>query len=225
MIHDLHLTSSLFFTGGSVLNKKPPSVAEMSKLEAQINSLHRQLDFARKDRFTKIPPKDTIRSIINGEPYSLELYKSKADKLELLDQAIHSHDGNAITAVLLFLKSTVKNSIFSSALMARPIAVNHYISFLKQHFDYNELIDFLGMLGRTEEAAMIKYKQAVIVKNAETKARNLETCYRTHFATDPLLAHDAQLIQDQVSLIKELQIPVEDADVKAMHAGDLRYKG
>ena len=33
------------------------------------------------------------------QPYSLEKYKSKEDKLQLLDDAISSHDGNAIIIV------------------------------------------------------------------------------------------------------------------------------
>ena len=35
----------------------------------------------------------------NLQPYSLEPYKSKTDKLTLLDEAIRYHDGNAIIAV------------------------------------------------------------------------------------------------------------------------------
>ena len=33
------------------------------------------------------------------KPYSLEMYKSKEDKLALLDESIKHHDGNVITAV------------------------------------------------------------------------------------------------------------------------------
>ena len=36
------------------------------------------------------------------QPYSLEMYKSKEDKLALLDEAIKLHDGNAIIAVSLY---------------------------------------------------------------------------------------------------------------------------
>lgn len=36
---------------------------------------------------------------VSLQPYSLEPYKSKVDKLTLLDEAILYHDGNAITAV------------------------------------------------------------------------------------------------------------------------------
>ena len=35
----------------------------------------------------------------NLQPYSLEPYKSKTDKLTLLDEAIRYHDGNAVIAV------------------------------------------------------------------------------------------------------------------------------
>ena len=132
------------------------------------------------------------------QPYSLEPYKSKTDKLNLLDEAIRYHDGNAITAVsvmfqknmyavnkcenvaikfqeyntavcfiksvfisfmsrcihfplilfllqtVLFLQNSVKKSIFTNAMIQRPVAVEHYISYLRHHYDYQELVDFLG---------------------------------------------------------------------------------
>lgn len=45
--------------------------------------------------------------------------------------------------VVLFLQNTVKKSIFTNAMIQRPEAVNHYISYLRNHFDYSELVDFL----------------------------------------------------------------------------------
>jgi len=36
------------------------------------------------------------------QPYSLDKYKSKEDKLQLLDDAVSSHDGNAIIIVSRF---------------------------------------------------------------------------------------------------------------------------
>jgi len=52
------------------------------------------------------------------QPYSLEKYKSKEDKLQLLDDAISSHDGNAIIIVSAVVGSVV-TSINSVHLLVR----------------------------------------------------------------------------------------------------------
>lgn len=46
-----------------------------------------------------VPVNSTIGNILRNEPYLLEVYKSKEDKLSLLESAISSGDGNAIIAV------------------------------------------------------------------------------------------------------------------------------
>ena len=45
---------------------------------------------------------------------------------------------------VLFLQNRVKKSIFTNAMIQRPVAVEHYISYLRHHYDYQELVDFLG---------------------------------------------------------------------------------
>ena len=54
----------------------------------------------------------------------------------------------------MFLKNTVKNSIFQSELFRRPVAVEHYLNYLRQHYEFEKLIDLLSFLGRSEEAAV-----------------------------------------------------------------------
>lgn len=58
-------------------------------------------------------------------------YKSKREKLILLDCAICYHDGNAITATTIFMSKTLKQSIFIEELKKRPMAINHYLSYLQ----------------------------------------------------------------------------------------------
>jgi hypothetical protein len=50
-------------------------------------------------RFTPLHPKETIRNIFLGRPFSLEFYKSWSDKIALIDEALLLGDGNAILAV------------------------------------------------------------------------------------------------------------------------------
>jgi hypothetical protein len=49
-----------------------------------------------------------------------------------------------IFQILLFIKKTIKPSIFNLELQRRPVAANHLISYLKAHYDFKELEDLLG---------------------------------------------------------------------------------
>ena len=68
-------------------------------LRAELAQVKRQVEKIHAARFTPLHPKETVRNIFFGQPYSLELYKSFNDKVELVDEAIELGDGNAILAV------------------------------------------------------------------------------------------------------------------------------
>ena len=68
-------------------------------LRSELTQVRRQLEKIHAARFTPLHPKETVRNIFFGQPYSLELYKSFTDKIELVDEAIALGDGNAILAV------------------------------------------------------------------------------------------------------------------------------
>ena len=56
--------------------------------------------------------------------------------------------------VLVFLMSTLKASIFRNILMQRPVAVEHYIEYLRSHGKFDQLDDLFSLLGRHEDAAV-----------------------------------------------------------------------
>ena len=68
-------------------------------LRAEIVQLRRQNEKIHAARFTPLHPKETVKNIFFGQAYSLELYKSFADKVALIDEALELGDGNAILAV------------------------------------------------------------------------------------------------------------------------------
>ena len=45
---------------------------------------------------------------------------------------------------MLFLRDTVKPSIFNLELMQRPVAIDHYVSYLRQAGDTAKLMDVYG---------------------------------------------------------------------------------
>ncbi|KAK7487131.1 hypothetical protein BaRGS_00021626 [Batillaria attramentaria] len=194
---------------------------DMEQMQQEIQLLKRRLLAAKRERWTKLPVELTLRRIMKGEPYSLEPYRALEDKLALLDQAVALMDGNAITAAVLHLRATVKRSTFQHELLLRPVAANHFLSFLRGHYDHVELVDTLSMLGRTEEAAIVKYQQACNSRDASTKVSMLKTCLRAHFQADPTLSGDAALVRQHVDLL-ERQRPIEDSDARLEAEGRTR---
>lgn len=184
---------------------------DVEKMQQEIQSLKRSLLSAKKDRWVKQPVEDTLRRILKGEDFSLEMYKSLSDKLSLLDQAIRLHDGNAIMTAVLFLQKTVTRHIFTRELLQRPVAANHYLEYLKAHFDFSEYINTLILLGRTEEAAIYKYQLSLPSSDAAVKVSKLKDCLRLHFKADPALSTDASLVQEYVDLL-ERQRPIDESD-------------
>ncbi|XP_048732192.1 spermatogenesis-defective protein 39 homolog isoform X2 [Ostrea edulis] len=197
-----------------------PAASGARNQEEEIQYLRRALKKAKELNFS---PDDTIRRMMLGEPYSLEVFHSKEEKLQLLDKAIQVHDGNAITAVILFLRQTVKPSLFNLELQRRPVAVSHYVSYLRAHYDFKELGNVLGMLNRTEEAAILKYRQAISAPDVRGKMSALRGCLKAHFLPEPDLTHEANLVEQHASLL-ERQWPIEDADSKSEAQGNLVFK-
>uniref|UniRef100_A0A6B0VBJ8 Putative golgin subfamily protein a member 5 n=1 Tax=Ixodes ricinus TaxID=34613 RepID=A0A6B0VBJ8_IXORI len=169
-------------------------------------------------RDTSVTPEETVKNIIVGQPYYLEQHRSKESKVALLNEAIRLQDGNAITAVVLFLKRTLKPSLFNQELMQRPKAISHYVNHLRSIQDNTQLVDVLGMLGRTEDAAMVKYKLATEIPEAAARLRNLQSCLKSHFQSDPLLSFQAELIKDEIKLL-EMQLVIEEEDARVEKEG------
>ncbi|OBS79032.1 hypothetical protein A6R68_18571 [Neotoma lepida] len=99
-------------------------------------------------------PSDTVRRLRRGKVCSLERFRSLQDKLQLLEEAVSMHDGNVITAVLIFLKRTLSKEILFRELEVRQVALRHLIHFLKEIGDQKLLLDLFRFLDRTEELAV-----------------------------------------------------------------------
>ncbi|KAH9496174.1 spermatogenesis-defective protein 39 [Bulinus truncatus] len=198
--------------------KKSYTIADLEKLQQEVLSLKRSLLSARKDRWIKLPVDETLHRIMKGEPYSLEMYKSLDDKLTLLDKAVKMSDGNAIIAAVLFLKRTVSNQIFNREILTRPVAANHYLAYLKAHYDAAEYITTLIMLGRNEEAAVFKYKTSLATPDVPVKISKLRDSLRSNFQNDSQLSSDASLVEEYIDLL-ERQRPIEETDAQVESSG------
>lgn len=97
---------------------------------------------------TKQDPRTYITDIVNNRaPIDFSPYKSKRDKLALLDCAICCCDGNVITAATMFLSKTLKQSIFIEEIRKRPMAIHHYLNYLEISDRQREAIEFSRLVG------------------------------------------------------------------------------
>lgn len=194
------------------------STTVIAKLETERNTLKRQLTQAKRERATAPSKQETLKRFMLGEPVVLELYRSVEDKTGLLDSAIRRHDGNAILAVTLFMRNTLKRELFSKELMSRPVAVDHYCSYLQATSEIEELHEILMVLGRTEEAAMLKYRHCLkCARSPEVRMNALKDCIKYYFDSDPRLVNETREIQDQVSLLNRQNI-IDDSDKKTQES-------
>ncbi|XP_054683022.1 spermatogenesis-defective protein 39 homolog isoform X2 [Grus americana] len=144
---------------------------------------------------------------------SLERFRSLQDKLVLLDEAVAGHDGNVITAVLIFLKRTLRREILFRELEVRQVALCHLIHFLKETGEQKLLLDLLRFLDRTEEVALSQYREHLNIQDVEKRREFLKVCIGLPFS-----AEDTSHIQDHYTLL-ERQIIIEANDRHLETAG------
>ncbi|XP_068731591.1 spermatogenesis-defective protein 39 homolog isoform X1 [Montipora capricornis] len=197
-----------------ISNTPQVSVAEYNKAQAEIRQLRKDLQAARKDKTVVPSVQETVKRIIRGQPYTLEVYKTLQDKLLLLNCAIKMHDGNAITAAVLFLKRTVKRGILHDELRTRPQALHHLAKYLKEHYDYTELTELYRSVGEYEKAAMLQFNQAIKTKDPGVRLTKLKYILRHYFKDFPQLAEQTNYLEEYIELL-ECQLDIEDKDSRA----------
>ncbi|XP_043776272.1 spermatogenesis-defective protein 39 homolog isoform X1 [Cervus elaphus] len=178
-------------------------------------------------------PSDTVRRLRKGKVCSLERFRSLQDKIQLLEEAVSMHDGNVITAVLIFLKRTLSKEILFRELEVRQVALRHLIHFLKEIGDQKLLLDLFRFLDRTEELALSHYREHLNIQDPEKRKEFLKTCVgcskgsrdqnceaREHLTLRclPFSAEDSAHIQDHYTLL-ERQIIIEANDRHLESAG------
>lgn len=145
-------------TLASVLSAKTSSNEPFLKPSKIICHRRNNIDYVIKHLTDKIPdpvdhkpkqdPRTYITNIVNNQaPIDFSPYKSKRDKLALLDCSICCCDGNLISAVTVFLSKTLKQSIFIEEIRKRPMAVDHYLHYLDISDRQREVLEFSRLIG------------------------------------------------------------------------------
>lgn len=167
-------------------------------LEEEVKILRRKL---QETQFS--PVSATINKLLTGRSCSLAIYKSLREKEDLLDSAVASGDGNTILQVIVFLKSTLKPSLFNRVLKAHSVAINHYVNYLIETQALSDAMDVLNSVGRHQEALLYRFRHTCQTDNIIVKLdqlKNIETGLNT---CNPFLAQQtmnyANILQFQIN--------------------------
>ncbi|XP_077366440.1 spermatogenesis-defective protein 39 homolog isoform X3 [Festucalex cinctus] len=158
-------------------------------------------------------PQEAVSRMQQGKSVSLERFRCLQDKMRLLDAAAATHDGNVITAVLIYLKKSLSKDVLFVELSSRQTALRHFINYLSESGDDDLLVEVYRSLGRTEDIALLQYKRHLSVSDENKRRDFLKSCLSLQFSPE-----DQVQVQDQVSLL-ERQMVLEAADVQAERGG------
>ena len=175
---------------------------DVKTLRSELSLARRQLEKIQQARFVPLHPKETVRCIFLGQPYSLEFYKTWLDKLALIDAAIELCDGNAILAVTLFLRQTLSRSKLAEALATRPQAIRQLAVYLEKRGQFNDLIDLYSSLGQYHEAALVQYKASLVETGRggmDGKIRKIKAALSTSFFSQ---SSDSSHLVEHVNLLE-----------------------
>uniref|UniRef100_A0A8C8BXP1 Spermatogenesis-defective protein 39 homolog n=1 Tax=Oncorhynchus tshawytscha TaxID=74940 RepID=A0A8C8BXP1_ONCTS len=162
-------------------------------------SVHDDVILLWQDYVSDWTPEETVKRMQQGKVYSLEKFRSLQDKLLLLDEAVNAHDGNVITAVLIYLKKSLSKEILFRELITREIALRHYIHYLKE-------------IGE-QKLLLMQYRDHLNVRDENKKRDFLKNCLSFPFSPD-----DATHVQDHYTLL-ERQIIIEANDKQVESSG------
>lgn len=166
-----------------------------------------------KDYVSDWSPEETVQRMQQGKTVSLEKFRSLQDKLLLLDYAVSAYDGNVITAILIYLKRTLCKEVLFRELESRQTALRHFINYLMETRDQRLLLELLRALGRTEDVALLQYKEHLSIADENKRRDFLKSCLSLPFSPE-----DSTHIQDHYTLL-ERQIIIEATDREAERGG------
>ena len=136
--------------------------------------------------------------------------------------------GDAIISVVLFLERSLNRQDFLKILAQRPKALQHYLSFLKQHNTEEALNLFQGM-NKTQEALLLFYKQIFQLDDITQRREQFQKCMKM-FASDSSVYN--QIIAANLKLLALLEnegpslgnsIDINSSPVEILHVCCSKY--
>lgn len=183
---------------------------DYTRLKSEHRKLQKYLEVVRAERFQPLKSQEIVMRLIKREPVSLDLLRTKEEKMDLIDYGIQYGHQDVIVKILIFLKSTLKSSLFREILLLKSEAAKAFISYLYESEDYEELTNTLYALGKVGEAAMVEFFLASRKRVVEQKVQALKQTINSGFS-DPGLCDSRNIVKDYVDLL-ERQLVIEMAD-------------
>ncbi|CAF0707334.1 unnamed protein product [Brachionus calyciflorus] len=121
------------------IDKSKTIIKENTNLKTTLCKTNAEIRFLVEKYEDKPDCKEIINRILLDKPFWFDLYRNKRDKINLLNEAIVSSDGNAILAAVLYIRRTLNQEIFFEIIVNNQIALNQYTFYLKQMNDVDEL--------------------------------------------------------------------------------------
>ena len=150
--------------------------------------------------------KDVVRSIFLGLSVDLTSFKKLSDKTALLDEAIKMGDGDVVVAVLLFLQSTLHQSVLFSLLKERPVAAFQYLDILEKQKTFKVAAALCVEMQRPKEAAVNLYLSC-LRDGGRNPLPALQHLQKTDFKTLSGIDLEEEILKEHILLL-ERQIPI-----------------
>ncbi|XP_077442893.1 spermatogenesis-defective protein 39 homolog isoform X2 [Stigmatopora argus] len=158
-------------------------------------------------------PREVVDRMRRGKAASLEPFRCLSEKMELLDSAVAAHDGDVVTAVLIFLKKSLSQEVLFGQLASRRTALMHFVNYLSESGQRRLLLELYRSLGRREDAALLQYREHLGIADGNERRDFLNGCLSLSFSPE-----DRAHVRDQMALL-ERQMLLEAADAEAQRSG------
>ncbi|XP_044764779.1 spermatogenesis-defective protein 39 homolog [Coccinella septempunctata] len=125
-------------------------------------------------------PSDAVRKMVRGNKVVLEQFKSYKDKIQLIDEALTTYNGDIILRVTDFLRTTLKFSLFCNVLVKRRAALVHYADFVKLQGNLEELENLYMATGFTTNIKDLYFLNTRCEKNKHDTLNKLKYFISSH---------------------------------------------
>ncbi|XP_071399977.1 spermatogenesis-defective protein 39 homolog isoform X4 [Centroberyx affinis] len=115
--------------------------------------------------------------------------------------------------VLIYLKKSLSKEVLFRELESRQTALRHFIHYLTETKEQRLLMELFRALGRTEDMALLQYKEHLSITDENKRRDFLKSCISLPFSPE-----DAVHVQDHFTLL-ERQIIIEATDGQAESGG------
>ncbi|CAF3969992.1 unnamed protein product [Rotaria sp. Silwood2] len=129
-----------------------------------------------KDRSTQYDREMEIRckNLLENKSIKLEDIRDYDKKASLLRMAISFNTPSITVPIMIFLENTLSKQLFYELIKQHPSALNNYINMTKLIFENDYYVAMLKQLGRNEDVAMIRLRQASQTNDINTKMAILD---------------------------------------------------